>query len=222
MITSIELDSSLKKARKLAAQKKYKKSLQKYLFVFDNSRAVSGYSGVRLSYVPSEIASIGKSYPIAIRELRKRRNLLNLAILKGKAGFDQIHELQSLNYYLKNTHKTVALYDKICRDKKKNPKLIEDFRHLIWDELLEAKRYDDLGKDVDRVARTVAERIGEYFASVDFPIYDYDSPTYQNWAIKKILKEGKQAHKVLTTIGRKKTAKKLQKWVKYFKKSVHA
>ena len=53
-VTEQELDTSLELARSLVNEKKYPEALKAYLFVFDNSRGVGAYGGVRLSYVPSE------------------------------------------------------------------------------------------------------------------------------------------------------------------------
>ena len=47
-VTQQELDTHFELARSLAEEKKYEQALKEYLYVFDNSRDVSGYGGGRI------------------------------------------------------------------------------------------------------------------------------------------------------------------------------
>ncbi|HEU4768420.1 MAG TPA: hypothetical protein VFS77_13645 [Pyrinomonadaceae bacterium] len=87
------------------------------MFVFDNSRHVAAYGGVRLSYVPSEIAQMGQAYPAAIQALQSRRDENEKQVLAAKGDFDVIHKLTSLNEYLNQPERNIALLDKALPQK---------------------------------------------------------------------------------------------------------
>ena len=168
-ITEEELDTHFELARSLAQEKKFEQALKEYLLVFDNSRDVAKYGGVRLSYVPSEIASIGRVYPPAILALQSRRDEREKLVLAAKADFDVLHELTSLNEHLNEPERNLVLFDKLKTLGPAYSDLREDMLRLIWEQLAAARRYDDLKDTVDELAKQVASQIAESAVNNDFP-----------------------------------------------------
>jgi hypothetical protein len=216
-VTREELDRRFDLARSLAKEGKFEQALNEYLFVFDNSREVSSYGGVRLSYVPIEIAEMGRVYRPAVVALKTRRDEREKLVLTGKAGFDVVQELTSLNQYLDEPERSVALFDKLKTMGTVSADVREDLLTLIWEQLVEAKRYSDLKDKVDELAKRVANQIGESAVNKDFPDNGaLSSPAYQNYLRGSIIDDGGKVYETLLALGKTEKAEKLAKWMLTF------
>ena len=216
-VTKGELDTHFALARSLAQEKKYEQALKEYLFVFDNSRDVVAYGGVRLSYVPSEIADIGSSYRPAIVALQTRRDERENLVLAAKADFDAIHELTSLNEHLDQPERNLTLFDKLKTMGSAYSDVREDMLMLIWQQLAEAKRYGDLKDRVDRLAKQVASQIAESTINNDFPDSSVMSSTeYQSYLRRSIIEDGGRVYETLLGLSKAETAERLAKWMLTF------
>jgi hypothetical protein len=216
-VTEGELDQRLDHARALAKQGQYAQSLKEYLFVFDNSRNVGGYGGVRLSYVPAEIAAIGRVYNPAIVALQNRRDEREKLVFAGNRDFDTIHELTSLNEYLGTPERNLGLFDKLKTMGTEYAEAREDMLTLVWKQLVEAKRYSDLRDKIDELAKRVASQVAESVINSDFPDNDvFSTPQYQSYLRHSIVNDGGGVYETLLGIGRKETAEKLAKWMLTF------
>ena len=213
-VTHEELDTHFALARSLAQEKKFEQALKEYLFVFDNSRDVAGYGGVRLSYVPSEIAAIGHNYRPAILALQSRRDEREKLVLAAKADFDAIHELTSLNEYLNEPERNMALFDKLKTMGSAYSEVREDMLMLIWEQLVAAKRHDDLKDKVDELAKRVASQIAEAAINNDFPDNSvFSSTEYQGFLRLSIIEDGGRVYETLLAVGKTEKADKLAKWM---------
>jgi hypothetical protein len=213
-VTHEELDTHFALARSLAQERKFEQALKEYLFVFDNSRDVVGYGGVRLSYVPSEIAAIGRNYRPAILALQSRRDEREKLVLAAKADFDVIQELTSLNKYLDKPEHNIALFDKLKTMGSAYSEVREDMLTLIWEQLVVAKRYDDLKDKVDLLAKRVAGQIAEAAINNDFPDNSVLSSTeYQGYLRWSIIEDGGRVYETLLAVGKTEKADKLAKWM---------
>jgi len=213
-ITEEELDTHFELARSLAQEKKFEQALKEYLLVFDNSRDVAKYGGVRLSYVPSEIASIGRVYPPAILALQSRRDEREKLVLAAKADFDVLHELTSLNEHLNEPERNLVLFDKLKTLGPAYSDLREDMLRLIWEQLAAARRYDDLKDTVDELAKQVASQIAESAVNNDFPDNSVLSSTeYQGYLRRSIIEDGARVYETLLGLGKAEKADKLAKWM---------
>jgi hypothetical protein len=213
-ITEGELDTHFELARSLAQEKKFEQALKEYLLVFDNSRDVAAYGGVRLSYVPSEIASMGRSYPPAILALQSRRDELEKLVLAAKADFNVLHELTVLNGYLDEPERNLALFDKLKTMGAAYSGHKEDLLMLIWEQLAEARRYVDLKDKVDELAKRVASRIAESAINNDFPDNGvYSSTEYQHYLRRRIIEDGGRVYETLLAVGKAENADKIAKWM---------
>lgn len=216
-VTHEELDTHFAMARSLAQQKKFEQALKEYLFVFDNSRDVAGYGGVRLSYVPDEIADIGRTYHPAILALQSRRNEREKLVLAAKADFDVIHELTSLNEHLSEPERNLALFDKLKSMGSAYSEVRQDMLRLIWDQLAAVKRYDDLKDIVDELARQVASQIAESAINNDFSENSVLASTeYQGYLRQSIIDDGGKVYETLLAVGKAEKADKLAKWMIIF------
>jgi hypothetical protein len=182
------------------------------LFVFDNSRDVVGYGGVRLSYVPSEIASIGRLYRPAILSLQSRRDEREKLVLAAKADFDAIHELTSLNEHLGEPERNIALFDKLKTMDSAYSEVREDMLIVIWEQLAAAKRYEDLKNKVDQLAKQVARQIAESAIDNDFPDDNsvLNSTEYQNFLRSTIVEDGGRVYETLLAVGKQRRLRSLR------------
>ena len=212
-----ELDRRYDLARSLAAEQKFEESLKEYLFVFDNAAGVSGYGGVRLSFVPMEIAEIGRSYPPALVALRTRRDAREKLVLAAKADFDVVHELTSLNEYLSEPERNLTLLDKLKTMGAGYSEIREDLLIIIWEQLVDARRYADLKDEIDKLARRVASQIAESAINKDFPASGVtSSPEFQNYVRNSVVENGGRVYETYLAIGRAENADKLAKWMLTF------
>ena len=216
-VTHDELDKHFELARSLAKERKFEQALKEYLFVFDNSREVVGYGGVRLSYVPSEIADIGRVYRPALVALQTRRDERERLVLAAKADFDVIHELTSLNQYLDEPERNVALFDKLKTMGPAYAEVRDDLVMLIWEQLVEDKRYSDLKDKIDHLAKRVANQIAESAINNDFPDKSaLSSPQYQEFLRGSVIADGGGVYETLLGLGMTEKANKLAKWMLTF------
>ncbi len=216
-VTEQELDMSLDLARSLASEKKFAEALKHYLFVFDNSRDVEGYGGVRLSYVPSEIAEIGQTYRPALEALQTRRDEREKLVLAAKADFSTIHELTSLNQYLDQPERNIALYDKLKTMGPAYAEVRDNTLMLVWEEMVAVKRYDELKNKIDELAKRVASQVAESAINKDFPGEGvFASPEFQNYLRNSILLDGGRVYETALAVGKTETANKLAKWMLTF------
>jgi hypothetical protein len=214
-VSKEEIDSRFDRARQLARQRKYEEALREYLFVFDNSRDVSGYGGVRLSYVPMEIAEIGRAYRPAILALQERRNEREKRILAGRGEFDDIHELTSLNEYLKASERNIEFYDKLKTKGVAFKEIKDDMLMLIWQQLVDAERYSDVSNKINELAKRVVSQIAESMIDKDFPS-DVASAMYENYLHDSIIENGGKVYQASLALGSDESARKLEKWMLTF------
>lgn len=126
-------------------------ALREYLWCFDiGMKKEEGYSGVRLSYLLSDIERLGRRYPPARAALVERRQQAEQRIVDGSANHDDIAVYSSINWAFEDTDTTLALYDQV-KEKGSLPDLVlQAFAHRVFDLQVEAKRYERIvaGYDV--------------------------------------------------------------------------
>jgi hypothetical protein len=164
-----EAEQKLAQARQLAASGENEEALECYLFAFDNGRFVDGWGGVRLSYIPSEIAQLGQKYPLALEALRQRRDTREKMISEGETDFDVVSEWTAINQYLRESNRELEVLAKL----QKSGKLVESVKERIidsnFDQLLREKRYDVLGEFLNDFGRSFFHKIFHYEDMKLFP-----------------------------------------------------
>lgn len=118
-----EAEQKFKLARQLYAERKYEEALECYLFAFDNGHHVSAWGGVRLSYIPGEIARLGDEYAPAKAALQVRRDEREALIANGECDFGLFQEWTSLNGYLKERDRQLDVFNRLKTEKKLTPDL---------------------------------------------------------------------------------------------------
>lgn len=152
-----------KLGKALAQRGKHGEALAEYLWCFDHGLEVDkSYSGVRLSFLLSDIVVLGSQYPPAIEALEQRRDAAEKVLDSGKGGFQAAADFAGLNQYLRSPERTLALYDRLKQANQLTPEVKNGmFRNLI-DSLLAARRYADLIEGTGDVERTVTSVIAGY------------------------------------------------------------
>lgn len=168
-------------ARALAMKGKNEEALKEYLWCFDHGLEHNmAYTGVRLSFLLSEIGQLGRQYPPALDELRKRRDSAEKAVLDPKksdnhlGGFGMMGgaeaqramEVASLNRTLGDDQRTLVIFDKLA-DRQDASRLRKMMLHEVLDPLIEARRYDDVLVAVGDPMTEINSRIDSYNRSVE-------------------------------------------------------
>lgn len=129
--------------RALASEGKDEEALVEFLWCYDTGMKQSpGYAGVRLSYLLSEMADLGRGFPPALAALRARRDQALADAKAPDAAFGTLMDLAALNRTLKEDSKTLAFLDQLPIDDRRRKSL--DL--VLFSQLLKAKRYADAAK----------------------------------------------------------------------------
>lgn len=164
-------------------------ALEEYLWCFDHGNENSvGFYGVRLSFLLGKISRLGKQYPPALEALKERRDAAARTLRDstvGKSGkaakagskkssfwgklmgsdrardplFEQAHDLSAINRELGDNRNTLALYDEVRERPGINPVVLDLLFKEVVDELLKARRYDDLANGVGDVKAQIKQDI---------------------------------------------------------------
>ena len=134
-------------AKKLVVEGEYEQALAHYLFAFDNGNQVDGWGGVRLSFIPSGIAQLGTKYPPALDALRERRDAREELIRNGQADYYTTAEWRSINKYLGDTVRMLAMLDQVDAELRIDI-IVSNFRQLLAN-----KQYKLAGEVLDDQGR---------------------------------------------------------------------
>ncbi len=148
-------------ARRLVQMGKHKEALVEFLWCFDEgNKHHIGFGGVRLSFLLSDIARLGRKYPPALDALRLRRDAVRERIIREKPKEPSIWsffsimsdlpvlDFTSLNECLGEEDETLKLYDKMRAEHPGWP-AVEQLRDEAFDQLLKAKRYSEIAESTD-------------------------------------------------------------------------
>lgn len=164
---------------------KNEEALTEFLWCFDegNQHHV-GFTGVRLSFLLSNIQRLGENYPPAIVALRERRDAAREALLAEVRAGDAPErpkgrlwslllpskpqpmpalDFAALNDALGEQSETLALYDRL-RAERPDAEVVAQLRRQLEEQLLAAKRYAEIAPK-DPLAEV--ERIIERHAMIE-------------------------------------------------------
>jgi hypothetical protein len=139
-LTQNSVNARYQHARQLARTGDPAEALKELLWCFDEGMPrVSGFGGVRLSYLLEDIKKLGEKYPAALDALRERRDAAEKLLHASATDFDAGQTFAAINRTLGEQDRTIAWFDQI------DPATPR--RHMIamlaFDPLVEAKRYTD-------------------------------------------------------------------------------
>lgn len=124
-------------------------ALEHFLWCFDEGMAKDpAFSGVRLSFMLTDLADLAQSYPPAFQALRERRDALAAKLHSEAAGTLQTLELITLNEKLGEPELNLTLADQLEHG---SPARTAIFRGLA-ESLLAEQRYGDLLRIGDPLA----------------------------------------------------------------------
>ncbi len=139
-ITQEVVDSRYRRAQDLARRGETAAALREFLWCFDEGMPrVTGYGGVRTSYLLSDLAKLGENYPPALVALREHRDKAAQRMLAGATDFDAASEFASINRTLKENENTIAFYDQLPPDDRRRRTLAG----AAFEQLIDAHRYTD-------------------------------------------------------------------------------
>ncbi len=149
-------------ARSLMRMGKYKEALSAFLWCYDHGNKHSvGFVGVRNSYLITDIVRLGRKYPSALEELRKRRDAARERVITEAPEkpslwrmFDAANadypamDVAALNRELGEEGKTLELYDKMRKEHSDWP-AVEQLRRSAFEPLLRKRRYAEIAESTD-------------------------------------------------------------------------
>jgi hypothetical protein len=147
-ITRKMVEERYARAQDLAGKGSHEEALAEFLWCFDEGMvAVSSYTGVRVSFLLGEITRLGRDYPPAIEALRRRRDALEEAIAAAPGAGAGLADYASLNHYLKEDGRNLALFERLpAGDKRRGMLGLSVYEELgragRYAEALEAHPYD--------------------------------------------------------------------------------
>jgi thiol-disulfide isomerase/thioredoxin len=131
-------------AKELARAGRYEEALAEYLWCFDQGeKERPSYSGVRVSFLLSDIAQLGKSYLPAIKALEERRDSAEARVVGGSDSFDDVEDAIAINRELNASQRTLALYDRVRTTKAFSQRMKITFADEVLELLVDARRYQD-------------------------------------------------------------------------------
>ena len=150
-VTQETVQTRYQNAQKLARDGNAAEALKEFLWCYDEGMPrVSGYAGVRMSFLLNSIAELGKKHPDALVALRERRDQALQRMLNSESDADAAQDLGSLNRVLKEDANTLAVFDQLPAEDSRRQKMAA----MAYDHLVEAQRYGDavLGRPYESVS----------------------------------------------------------------------
>ncbi|WP_372370207.1 thioredoxin family protein [Candidatus Uabimicrobium sp. HlEnr_7] len=200
----------MKYARVLRQERKYDKALKKFLWCFDHAVDTKGFSGVRRSFLLSDIYSMKEEYPLAVVEL-KNRMLVCKNELQQKPDNQNLYDLIALTDTLKEQHHLVEIYSFFKKQQLGAYK--KKLGTYLLDYLLSQKKYNDIIDDTPNILKHITKKIDRFHENKKMGFYSEDITPYMK---NNIVKTGGKYYEVLLAIGNKAQATLLAKKIIIF------
>jgi hypothetical protein len=150
-------------AKELASVGDFGKALEHFLWLFDNVLQYrKSYYGVRLSFMLSAIADIGKRYPVALDELKKRRDAAREKLRGPNGTYDQVADFTSINDYLDEKDETLALYDELKKVPDTSARIVKALGRDCVDIFVERKRFIEAAEALGDLEAAGSNRVSRY------------------------------------------------------------
>lgn len=212
-----EAEDKYAQAREHFKARNFPQALDCFLFAFDNGHFVAGWGGVRLSYIPSEIAKLGEFYPPAIQALKDRRDAREKMIEDGETNSDLLSEWTSLNAYLKESDRELTFLDRLKREGSLDAELEEEIILENTEKLIERQESKRLEKYLNRLVWSFIMKVASYQAERDFPHFCDEGSISQAESVathqQMAVEEGVQCFEIALGCGRNLAAFKILKYL---------
>lgn len=187
----------------LVRQGKFEEALKCFLFAFDHSTLVSGWGGVRLSFLPAAIARLGKQYKPALEALQQRRDEREKLVLDGESDFSLLMEWTSLNRYLGDSKREVTIMKKLQKD----GKLSEGLKRLVvsnnFEHFFNESKSEEVLDEISKKGRLLMYTMLDYELSLLFPA---DSGREK----QSVIREGEVVYELLIASAQEQRADELE------------
>jgi thioredoxin-like negative regulator of GroEL len=148
-------------ARELAQLGKYDQALAEYMWCWDEgAKAQPAYSGVRRSFLLSDIAELGKLHAPVQDALRSRRDAAEGRLKAGSDSRDDAADVCALNRTLAENDRTVALYDELRKKGPVSAALRTTFAREVLELFAKERRYADVVDMLEDPVRYIEQQIG--------------------------------------------------------------
>lgn len=136
----------MEEARNLAENGQHEEALAKLLWCFDyGAKEDHSFTGVRVSFLLSRIARLGKKFPPALEALQERREAAERRAGKTKGTHrhtSDLMELSALNHSLGEDAANLELNDEL-KSEVPESRILGFMRHFVADEHIEAGRAEE-------------------------------------------------------------------------------
>jgi hypothetical protein len=139
-ITQEIVQDRYRKAQELARSGNWEAALPELLWCYDEGMVrVESFTGVRSSFLLSEIAKLAANYPPAMAALRERRDKAEQRMLSNPADRNSGADVAALNKTLGEDGRNLELFDKLPPgDPRRQGMLVR-----VYDQLIDTQRYAD-------------------------------------------------------------------------------
>lgn len=134
----------MQQGRSLVKQGQYQQALEHFLWCFDEGEKYRGFSGVRLSFLLSDIMDLSKHYPPAKQALLQRRDEIETKWLLGPGDTSLINEFTALNRVLQEEDRSINLLNQLAKTDSRRQTLVNN----MFEQLVNAQRYQDIFLDL--------------------------------------------------------------------------
>ncbi|MEO7413510.1 MAG: sigma-70 family RNA polymerase sigma factor [Opitutaceae bacterium] len=136
-VTRDLVDARYKRGQELARNGNSVEALKEFLWCFEvGMPQVSGYAGVRRSFLLSELQKLG---PAGVDALQELRDQAQKRVLAGKNGADAAADFSAINRAMKEDDRSIALYDQLPPGDERRRALANG----AYDQFVAARRYAD-------------------------------------------------------------------------------
>lgn len=164
-VTREAVDARYKRGQELARNGQTVEALKEFLWCFEEGMPrVTGYTGVRLSFLLSDIQKLGSAGVPALQDLRDRAQQ---RILAGGKDFDAAADFGAINRVLKEDELTIAVYDQLPPGDERRRALANG----AYEQFVSARRYSDamLARNYGSMASLFEIQIQERPLPANFP-----------------------------------------------------
>ncbi len=139
-ITQDVVDARYKHAQELARNGDAAGALKEFLWCFDDGMPrLAYYTGVRRSFLLSQLVKLADTDASAMAALRERRDAAEKRLLASKSDYDAAADFSSINHYLKEDAQSLRIFDQLAPDDQRRRSLGLN----VYDLLVDAGRYQD-------------------------------------------------------------------------------
>lgn len=159
-LTHDAVQARYRRAQELARTGDPAEALRELLWCFDTGMPpITGFGGVRLSFLLSNIATLGQKYPPALAALRERRDRAERRLRLSETDHDATSTFSAINNYLKENARTIAVFDQLPPDDRRRASLAL----VAFEDLLQLRRYADaaLGRSHSQMTQQFERNIEE-------------------------------------------------------------